>query len=462
MVGIVDSYKYVPRYRLRRDLIAEQWGKKSLGGVKAVANFDEDALTLAFEAVWPLIERDEAKESIDALYFASTTAPYWQRASSSVIAAACDLPDEIETVDFGGSLRSGTSALRAALNAVSAGAIRKAAVTVADVRESAPESLEEQQFGDGAAALMVGRENVIAELVAQTSRSDDFIDEWRRDRDRYVSVIGSRYSIERGYLANVVAMGKRILDLSGFKASDVSRVALNSPDGKAHLIAAKKLGFGPEQLVPVADTGLTGGPMALSLLCDALESAEQGALILSLNYGDGADAQIFRITGEKRRSKPSEPVGPGLQIPSYAVYRKLRDFTRVGPEEGAVVSNVMLEKENRQNVRLRATRCPKCETVQFPLTGVCVKCHNRSGLEEVQMARRGTIFTFTKDYLYNSPSQPTVMAVIELDDAARFYCQVTDADPENIDIGQRVELTLRRLKEGSGMHHYYWKCRQAM
>jgi uncharacterized OB-fold protein len=97
--------------------------------------------------------------------------------------------------------------------------------------------------------------------------------------------------------------------------------------------------------------------------------------------------------------------------------------------------------------------------VQFPLAVVCVKCHNHDELEEVRMARRGTIFTFTKDYLHSTPNPPTVLAVIDLEDGARFYCQVTDVDAEKIKIGQGVELTLRRLKEGGGMHHYYWKCR---
>jgi hydroxymethylglutaryl-CoA synthase len=461
LVGIVDYSTYIPRYRLRRDLIADQWGTKSIGGVKAVANFDEDALTHAFEAAWSVVEREGTRKSFDALYFASTTAPQWQRASSSFIAAACDLPDEIETVDFGGSLRSGTGALRAALNAVSAGANRQAIVTVADVREGAPESLEEQQFGDGAAALAIGREGVIAELITQASRSDDFFDEWRRDRDRYVSTLSSRYSTERGYIANAVAIGQQVLQTAGIKPADIARVALSAPDGRAHTVVAKKLGFAPAQVVelPINEGGLTGSPMPLALLCKALETVEPGAMVLNISHGDGADALLFRVTDEKRKDKTLSVDGPSLQIPSYAVYRKRRDFTRTGPEEGAVISNVMIEKEERQNVRLHATRCPKCETVQFPLAVVCVKCHNHDELAEVPMARRGTIFTFTKDYLHSTPNPPTVLAVIDLADGARFYCQVTDVDAEKIGIGQAVELTLRRLKEGGGMHHYYWKCR---
>ncbi|MGH9901909.1 MAG: OB-fold domain-containing protein, partial [Pyrinomonadaceae bacterium] len=221
------------------------------------------------------------------------------------------------------------------------------------------------------------------------------------------------------------------------------------------------LGFVPEQVVevPLAEGGITGAPMPLALLCKALDEAGPGEIVLVVSHGDGADALLFRATGEKSARGRRDGGEAGLDIPSYAIYRKLRDFTRAGAEDGAVISNVMFEKEETQNVRLHATHCPKCETVQFPPTAVCVRCRNREELEEVRMARRGTVYTFTKDYLYAAPSPPTVMAVIALDDGARFYCQMTDADAEEVRIGQTVELTLRRLKGGGGMHHYYWKCR---
>ena len=49
------------------------------------------------------------------------------------------------------------------------------------------------------------------------------------------------------------------------------------------------------------------------------------------------------------------------------------------------------------------------------MTRVCAKCHNREALAEKPLARTGQLFTFTKDYLYNAPAQPTVSAIIDLD-----------------------------------------------
>jgi uncharacterized OB-fold protein len=49
------------------------------------------------------------------------------------------------------------------------------------------------------------------------------------------------------------------------------------------------------------------------------------------------------------------------------------------------------------------------------------------------------------------------MAVIDADGGARLYLQIADAD--DIQIGDRVAFTYRRLHEGAGNRNYYWKAR---
>jgi uncharacterized OB-fold protein len=50
------------------------------------------------------------------------------------------------------------------------------------------------------------------------------------------------------------------------------------------------------------------------------------------------------------------------------------------------------------------------------------------------------------------------MAVVDLDGGGRIYCEVVDVAPSEVKIGMSVELTPRKLKEGGGLYHYYWKC----
>ncbi len=149
-----------------------------------------------------------------------------------------------------------------------------------------------------------------------------------------------------------------------------------------------------------------------------------------------------------------------MEYPTYQIYRKLRDYWRAAAG-GAEISNVLLRREETQNVRLHGSACPQCGALQFPIAQVCAVCHHHGGMIEKPLARRGRLFTFTKDFLYTGPVEPTVMAVVDLEGGARFLCQMTDVDPAAVEIGMEVELVLRRMREGAGDHNYYWKCRPA-
>jgi hydroxymethylglutaryl-CoA synthase len=453
LIGITGYSVYVPRHRLRRETIAAAWAARAMPGCKAVRGFDEDSLTMAQAAAWPLAEGAEA------LSFASTTAPYWQRSAASQIAAACDLPRDVATADFAGSLRSGATALRAALDAVAAGSVSSALVTAADCREGAPESPEEMLYGDAAAAVRVGRDGLLAELLATASRSDDFPDEWRRDTDPQVRSFASKYSLTRGYTENVLAAARAVLRKAGVQPADIARAALVSSDGRIQMAAAKALGIPPNRVedTRAADLGITGAAMPLFLLAQALSRAQAGDLVLAVGYGDGADAFLFRSLSA---GLPPPPDGPAMEYPAYPLYRKLRDYWRT-TAAGQEISNVLLRKEESQNVRLHGTFCPLCHTLQFPISKVCGSCQNRDGLVEKPLARQGCLFTFTKDFLYDAPVQPTVMAVVDLEGGGRFLCQMTDVDPAAVQIGMPVELVLRRMREGPGDHYYYWKARPA-
>ena len=210
MIGIINYSTYVPRRRLRRETVAAAWGTSPMPGCKAVVNFDEDSLTMAQSAAWPLAARLRP----NALSFASTTSPYWQRSAASLIAAACDLPaNRHRRFRRIPPRRHHRSARRARCRR--GRHADTALVAAADCREGAPESAEEMLFGDAAAAVAVGRENLAAELVASVSRSDDFPDEWRRDTDPHVHSFASKYSLTRGYAANVEAVGRALFAKAG-------------------------------------------------------------------------------------------------------------------------------------------------------------------------------------------------------------------------------------------------------
>jgi len=112
MIGIVSYGAYIPLWRLDFGTLDE-----GLRGEKAIANFDEDSLTMGVAAGMNCLHNVD-RSQIDGLFFATTTSPYKEKQISVTAATALDLRENILTADFGNSLRAGTTALKAAMDAV--------------------------------------------------------------------------------------------------------------------------------------------------------------------------------------------------------------------------------------------------------------------------------------------------------------------------------------------------------
>ncbi len=81
-------------------------------------------------------------------------------------------------------------------------------------------------------------------------------------------------------------------------------------------------------------------------------------------------------------------------------------------------------------------------------------------MDPVPMAdAAGTIVTFTVDRMAYSPSPPVVFAIVDFDGGGRFPVELTDVDADQVAIGDRVEMTFRRLFTADGIHDYFWKAR---
>jgi uncharacterized OB-fold protein len=71
----------------------------------------------------------------------------------------------------------------------------------------------------------------------------------------------------------------------------------------------------------------------------------------------------------------------------------------------------------------------------------------------------GRVATYTVDRLAFSMSPPVIGAVVDFDGGGRYRCEMTDADPDAVAIGTRVEMVFRRLNTAKGVHNYFWKAR---
>ena len=119
MAGIVSYGAYIPRYRLKRMSIFQSMGWINpttimlAQGEKAVANQDEDSLTIATAAALDCLGNLD-RSAVKGAFLASTTMPYLERQNAGIMAAALNLREDLRSADFSGALKSGTSALLSA------------------------------------------------------------------------------------------------------------------------------------------------------------------------------------------------------------------------------------------------------------------------------------------------------------------------------------------------------------
>ena len=222
MVGIVAYGAYVPRLRLQRQAVydANKWFAAGLRGLakgeRSMANWDEDSITMAVEASRDCLTSHKP-EDVRSLYFASTTHPFKDRQNAGVIGTALSIEQNLLASDVGGSLKAGTSALIAGLNASKNGG-GPALVAAADKRMARVASSGEMNYGDGAAALLCGTENVIAKLVGHHSVSMDFVDHFRGDETDFDYGWEERWIRDEGYSKIVppaIKAGTRRLQAEG-------------------------------------------------------------------------------------------------------------------------------------------------------------------------------------------------------------------------------------------------------
>ena len=70
-----------------------------------MANWDEDAITMAVEASRDCLTSHKA-EDVRNIYFASTTHPFKDRQNAGVIGTALNVEQNLSATDIGGSLKA--------------------------------------------------------------------------------------------------------------------------------------------------------------------------------------------------------------------------------------------------------------------------------------------------------------------------------------------------------------------
>lgn len=465
MIGIVNFGGYLPRYRLTGNLIAAAWGGKPRGS-RAVANYDEDALTLAVAGIRNCLYGSDPAP-LRGLYLASTSLPYDEGISAELAAYAARLNEGVYTAEFAGSIRASFNALKTACDAIAAQPSSSVLVAAGDMRISFPQSPEELSLGDAGAALVLGSgKDVLAEIIGISFAARPFLDTWKLKGDAYLKTGDGKFLHEAGYGPLAAQAASGLLEGRGLKRSDITYTIINAPDMRAHKTIARAIGAGESaeetaHLFNLVGWGGTAHP--LLGLAHILEQASEGEYILAVTTGAGASAMLLRTTEalteyQKNQTRLTirKQCASGLELDSYQRYLAFRGLVsreKISPYSAPPI----LWREVNANLRRQTGKCRNCGQIQWPPARVCVSCGIKDEFEPVLLGDGGTIYTLARDHLVPSEDAPAVMASVELDGGGRFYGQVTDARGKELAIGSRVTFCFRKLHEGGGYINYFWK-----
>jgi len=480
MVGITAYGGYVPRLRLQRAAIVEAngWfnsGLKAYGrGERSMCNWDEDALTMAVEAARDCLA-GERPEDLKAVFLASTTLPFQDRQNASVLTTALSLGQNLMTLDVTSSQRAGTSGLITALQAVK-GLGGRGLYVAAEHRRTKAGSIFEMTSGDGAAALLLGTDGVIAEFVGAEQAAVDFVDHYRGQNEAFDYGWEERWIRDEGYLKIVPPVVEALLAKTGIAPEAVDRFLMPGTIRNLGQQIARRLGIRNEA---VADTlqgimGDAGSAHALVLLVAAIEAAAPGETILMVGWGQGADAVLFRTTEAARSLAPRLGIkGHLARRKEETNYAKFLSFNEIVEMDRGLRSEVdkqtalsSLYRNKEMLIGFVGGKCRVCGTVQFPKSNVCVNpnCGEFHSQDDHPFADTpAKVQSWTADNLTYSLDPPQHFGMVVFDEGGRLMADLTDVDPGAVEVGMKLRMMFRIKEHDSarGFTKYFWKAAPA-
>lgn len=461
-LGISRIGGYLPMLRLDRAAASRSLRFSGLGGRasghRAVAGWDEDALTLAVEAA-----RVAMGVSLPGrVIFASTSAPFTERSHGAIMIEALALPSTTRSCDVAGSRRCGVSALLDALlgndNTLVAAGERRAA------KAGNPFHFT---FGDGGAAVVVAGD-APARLIGHASLSHDLVDLYASHEHPTHYSYEERFVKETSARSVIAPTIKAALENAGIEPSAIAQCAIAEPITGMSRDIAKLTGLtAPNHAVDLAaQVGDLGAAHVLYALALAFDSAKPGEKVLLAGFGSGCDVLIFEIAAPvPGAAEAKAALTRGLSFADYVRFLSLSGALDldwgVRSEFEQKAQATVLERHGRDTIGFIGGR-DSAGNVQFPKTRVPVRpgASGPETLEDVRLADlTGTLVSITADRLNFTPDPPFWFGLVQFDNGARVMMELTDADERGFTVGDKLTMRLRIKSHDKrrGFRTWFWK-----
>lgn len=473
--GITGFGAYIPWRRLKRQVVAETnaWFAPGIKGKghRAFANWDEDTITMAVAAARDLLGEGVDRSTLDHVILASTTLPFADRLNAGVVVEALNLKEQTQAQDVTGSQVCALTALSQSF-ALAEARNSNVLLTAADNRQTRAASPQEMTYGDAAAAVTVGSDNVLAECLAEASMTIDFVDHFRMNKNEVDYYWEERWAREEGisrFLPEVIATALAEADV---EAADVNHFIFPSVFARMDQQLAKKCGLPADSVVNnLADTvGDSGASHGLLMLAQVLEVASPGQIIVLGQFGSGATAMVFRVTEAINAFKPTRGVSGwmarSLEETNYTrflAYKGQLNLERgMRGEQDRKTALSTAFRYRKSLLGFIAGRCSVTGDVHFPPTRLSYTpgAPQLDTQEPYPLAdKKGHVLSWSAEWLSSYMAPAHHYGQVDFVGGGRLLMEFTDVQKGDIETGSEVEMIFR-VKDNDdlrGFKRYFWK-----
>ncbi|WP_417725652.1 OB-fold domain-containing protein [Salipiger sp.] len=452
---------YLPMLRFDRKVARKELRWSGLGGsgrgLRAVAGWDEDPVTMSVEAARGVLGGDAP----DAVVFASTSAPFTDRSQAGIVVDALHLPSGVMTQDVANTRRAAVTALLRALRGGGTDLI-----AAGEKRAAAPGTGPHLNWGDGAGAVLTGPGPGVARLLGAASLHADLLDV------NTTAERGTPYGAEDRFVRDEAvaqvytpAIRAALAD-AGLDGAAIALAVVPEPVAGTYRALARGCGLKAANLCEeiAAQAGDLGAAMPLFGLALALDRARFGDKILVAGFGNGADVLVLEVTGAGNGSA-AQALTQGAILDSYTRFLNLTGTLGLdwGPraEVNQKVSASTLLRHGRDMHGFVGGR-DRGGNVQFPKTPIPVR-PDATGPEEyddvVLRDVPGTVASITADRLNFTPDPPFHFGLVQFENGARVVMEHCDVEGPAPEVGApvRMRFRIKAIDRQRRFRSYFWK-----
>jgi hydroxymethylglutaryl-CoA synthase len=317
-------------------------GQEKMG----MAAHDEDIVTMAAEAAYPIVQEEGVAESISTLLFATETGIDQSKAAGIYVHRLLELPDNCRVVELKQACYSATAAVQMACALVARQPNKRVFVIASDIARYDLETPGEATQGCGAVAMLISANPRLVSIDPEVgNHTEDVMDFWRPNYRR-TALVDGKYSTKI-YLKSLKKAWEHFREVSPLTFGDFSHFCYHLPFSRMaqkahqHLAKVNKTALSPEELeAQIEDTlsynRIIGNSYTASMYIGLASLLENAGDDLSrqriglFSYGSGCVAEFFSgqvVEGyqEHLYTADHKAMLDNRQEVSYDEYRRLYD-----------------------------------------------------------------------------------------------------------------------------------------